>query len=586
MIGIHKVFSSIGLTGLKDISFKDIHSGTGINLIYLSDNNSINYSKNSKNGVTFLERYSSKSYFQYAVVPMNFMFYNQRIKFTPYFTYMKSKVGSKLRILRKFNTTKNDIKMKSNFYDLTALYEGYKILSQQSQVKSTTELLKLFNTIEQESLGTMFQKDTFILLDINNFGDRKLLEDLVHYSRINDGLFKETSIKGILVNVDDKYFPLTTATDIKDKEGNVLSKKKLGINYAVYNKVKQVRTMLDKEEITEELIKDNNEIFNKTTAIKNTASLNNTTDVEAAKKSVYKSLENRLEDIHKAQKENQGAVIDEKKQREINTLIDKAQNEVMRSDFKDIEGKSIEARTEALIKKPEFSKYKKIIENIRNINLKYNGAIKVDKDLLKESSETYYDGIKATGIETFTAYNKQKTEFDEVLDEAMYDLFKGIEQDKDAGIQVQKVKIGYEDNYKSRFKTYKIKIKNTKFGYEKPYDIELKVPYPVNEKYLKLDSNTYIMSNQFFPQPIIKVQNSVVRMYTHFSTAAVELKGTVLNKNSDFTRLKDEFLKGMTEAKKLKSTKDLTSETIQSIKDEYGLPSNLNDGLLFNTEIK
>ena len=590
MIGIHKVFSAIGLSGIKEIAFKNIQDGTGINLIYLSDNNGIGYTKASKTGATFLEKYMPKAYFSYAVIPINFMFYNQRIKFNPYFKYVKPKVGGKIRILRKFNTTKNDIKIKSILYDLTALYEGYNILAQQSQMKSMKELLTLFESIEHESKGTFYQRDTFVLLDIDNFGDRSLIENFVKFSRINNGIFKETSIKGIMVYVDDKYFPLTIDHDVKDHDGNLIpGKKHLTLNYAVYNKIKNIRVVIDKEEITKDLVQDNNLAFKKTTSLETQEELvsddEDKSTLGAAKKNVYKSLEKRLDEIHKVQKEvqKQGTLIDEKKQREINTLIDTAQNEVMRSD---IEGTSIEAKTDALLERPEFVKYKKHIEQIRNINLKYNGAIQIPKDLLKKSAGTYYDPVKATGIETFTAYNKQQTEFDEVLDEAMFDLFKGIEQDKEAGIKVQGFKIGFEDNFKSRFKIYKIKLKNTKFGYDKPYTIELKVPYPVNGKYLKLDSNNYIMSNQFFPQPIIKVQSSVVRMYTHFSTAAVELKGTVLNKSSDFGRLKDEFLKNMTEVKKIKNSKDLSSETIQGIKDDFNLPSNLNDGLMFNIEIK
>jgi hypothetical protein len=579
MIGIHKVFSSMGLSGVKEVAFKNIQEATGINLIYMSDNNDINYSDKAKNGNTFLQKYLAKAYFQYVVIPMNFTFYNRRVQFNKYFKYLKGGVGSKLRILRKFNVTKSDIKIKSVFYDLTALNENYNILIQQSHMKGVTEFLSLIENIAHEAKGTYYQRDTFVLLDIEDFGDRTIIQDLAQYARINNGIYNKTDIQGILVRVDGRFYPLTVQQDIKDNNGNLdRNKHSLGLNYAVYNKVKEIRVMLDKKEITKDIAKENNLEFIKSTETK----VENTT---GAKKNVYRSLERRLDEIHKVQKEvRKSAIIDEEKQREINVLIDKAQNTVMKS--KELKGKGIEAKTEELLKKPEFAKYKKVIEDIKNINLKYNGAIKIDKDLIKKSSETYYDSTKATGIETYTAYNKQQTEFNEVLDEAMFDLFKGIEQDKEAGIQVQGLKIGFEDNYKSRFKIYKIKLKNTKFGYEKPYYIELKIPYPVNGKYLKLDGNNYIMTNQFFPHPIIKVQSSVVRMYTHFSTAAVELKGTILNKNSDFKKLKDEFLKNLTAVKKLKSTKDLSSENIQKIKDDFNLPSNLNDGLIFNIEIK
>jgi len=93
------------------------------------------------------------------------------------------------------------------------------------------------------------------------------------------------------------------------------------------------------------------------------------------------------------------------------------------------------------------------------------------------------------------------------------------------------------------------------------------------------------MLNQLFPYPILKVQPNSVRIYTHFSTAAVELKGSVMNNTEDLKRIKDEFLKILTEGKKLKSSSELLPEDIQEIKNKFNLPDKLNDKLLFNLEV-
>jgi len=173
------------------------------------------------------------------------------------------------------------------------------------------------------------------------------------------------------------------------------------------------------------------------------------------------------------------------------------------------------------------------------------------------------------------------------MKQSMFDLFKSLEMDKEAGLKVQDVKISFEDNIKNRFKIYKVRLKNTKFGYQKPYDIELKVPYPSHGKYIKLDSNKYIMINQLFPYPILKIQPNTVRIYTHFSTAAVELKGSNVNLGTnDLNRIKDTFLINLTEAKCKVKTNDLDDQKVQYLKDKYNLPPDLNDKLFTNIEIR
>ena len=89
-------------------------------------------------------------------------------------------------------------------------------------------------------------------------------------------------------------------------------------------------------------------------------------------------------------------------------------------------------------------------------------------------------------IDEFSVYKKQKTEFDEALDQSMFDLIRSIELDDEAGIKIKNIDVSVVDTNKSRFKVYKMTIKNTKFGKTTEYTKSIKVPYPIKGKYLKI----------------------------------------------------------------------------------------------------
>jgi len=573
MYDLKKLFSTVGNNGLEKVRFyigdKTKH---GVNLIYLSDLELIkfpakleNLAPEIKNGASFISENNRLRIFSYGIIPQNFVFRSHKVSCNTYYQWFKKVEKTKLKLSRKVIVSKNDQIDKSVFYDLTPVYTAFHDNYHKSEIIATKELIKIIDNITYELSKSYYKKDNYLVLDLNDFSNREYLFAFYNYYKLNKKLFND--ISGIVVRVDGKYWPLTENYQDKDIS-------KIKINMIVFNKIKNIKLKIDDEVI---ILDKNNNQEDSSDESKNTEDFNKSIKSD---KSLDKSLEKL--DSHYKNITRVGNVISDKDELEIKQKFEIVHNKIMRD--KKLSG-NFQERTASLLKKPEYKKYHKILNSLEELNMKYNGAIKVNRDLVKSTADTYFDPVSVLKIDTFHSYNKQQTEFDEVLDEAMFDLFKSLEQDPKAGIKVQDIKIKIEDNFKSRFKIYKIKIKNTKFGYKKPYDIELKVPYPVNGKYMKLDGINYIMSNQFFPRPILKTDPDKVKIYTHFGTAAVELKGTNLSKTSDFDRLQQEFLKILTELKVLQGTKNLSTEEVELLKEEFNIPD-INPKLIFNLETK
>ena len=548
---------------------------SGINLIYLSDINEIKYpNKIEKLKDTykalpeFLLKVNKRKVFDYIIIPPYYYFLNKRIITSSYIKFIKT-LTRNIKIIKAPLKNKSDVFKTGVIYDISPVYNDFLNIYNTSEVKAFNALIKLINNTIQELELSYYKRDNYLLIDIANYGSRNLINGLYNFQKLFPEIFQKLNINGIIIRVDNLFWNLASKDD----------KNILIFHMETYFKIKntKIKMNIDGEEVIVE--KNNNEVIN--------------TEILSQKdrhKKELDSIESGFKTLNKFKKElkdsgkNIGNVYSSEDQKKINSILDEIHNTISRSET--LSGKTVKEKLNELLNKPEFQKYKNIIEEIKKLNAKYNGSITINRELLKKTANSYYDPIEVLGIETFHSYNKQKTEFDEVLDEAMFDVFKGIEQDPEAGIKVLKIDINYEDNYKSRYKIYTVKLKNTKFGYSKPYNIQLKVPYPVNDKYLKIDGNNYIMGNQFFPKPIVKIQPQIVRIYTHFSTAAVELKGTILNKTSDFDRFKKEFLKILAETKNLKKAEEVPTEDIQKIKEEYNLPHNLNSMLIFNAVVK
>ena len=105
-----------------------------------------------------------------------------------------------------------------------------------------------------------------------------------------------------------------------------------------------------------------------------------------------------------------------------------------------------------------------------------------------------------------------------------------------------------------------------------PYVVKFKVPYPVKNKYFKLDGNTYIMINQFFSKPIMKVKPNLVRLYTHYSTLTVSLKNHKLSETQSLDNIFKEISKLLKAKITWNSSKNIENG-LSTICEKFDLPN-------------
>jgi len=429
---IKKIFTSTGLNGIKGITFKNLtndssgKSGTGINLIYFTNVTHINFKADKKNiteftGLSFLAQSKNKTYFNTFIIPPSFVFYNHRVSTLKYSKFFKSamvKVNISGKVLKNIPLTKTEILQKSSFYDLTSLAESFKSVSSISEIKAIQELMNLLLSIIKEYHKTFYKKDSYVIIE-TNYDNKEILDMFLKFYRIKNSLIDLTSIpqfKGIIVKVKNMYYPLT---EIKTS----LNGNNLAINIQVLNKINKAlleehkkdlsRVGLNPDEILEE--PESNELKNIDSDIK----VIDGTKIKSNDKTL-KIKEEILEKLDKV-KELDNGIKDPKTEVKINNILNQANEIITRNTSKTNNLKKDSLKHDKILedleKDPKFSKYLKEVQLLKEINFKFNGSIKVNKANLPKN--IYYDPIKATGIETYTSYNKQQTEFNEVLDEAI-----------------------------------------------------------------------------------------------------------------------------------------------------------------------
>ena len=126
---------------------------------------------------------------------------------------------------------------------------------------------------------------------------------------------------------------------------------------------------------------------------------------------------------------------------------------------------------------------------------------------------------------------------------------------------------------KNRYKSFKVKIQHKEFGNttSSPYELEFRTPVVVNDKYVKLGGNNYIMISQLFPQPIVKVQSNLVRLFTNFSISHVELKNTKLNAKTDFKEVEQTLVNQLKALGKVKQDESFSNKSKDEIGSKYGI---------------
>ena len=88
---------------------------------------------------------------------------------------------------------------------------------------------------------------------------------------------------------------------------------------------------------------------------------------------------------------------------------------------------------------------------------------------------------------------------------------------------------------------------------DKPYNITFQVPIPIQQKYIKVGGNNYILINQLFPKSIQKISPNLVRFYTHYSTCSLSIKNTKLTAENSFNDIEENFVQQLLALKAIKT---------------------------------
>lgn len=217
----------------------------------------------------------------------------------------------------------------------------------------------------------------------------------------------------------------------------------------------------------------------------------------------------------------------------------------------------------------------KVLDLHDEINDKYNGLIDV---VIPQIG--VFDDQEIVGLKTLSSFNKQYKELMENVDEDIVStITEALTSDPDVDIKILNIKKEIIDDNKNRFKEFSIKIQHKDFGNttSSPYELKFRTPVVVNDKYVKLGGNNYIMISQLFPQPIVKVQANLVRLFTNFSISHVELKNTKLNSKTDFKEVEQTLVNQLKALGKVKQDEAFSNKS----KDEIGSKYGINDLELF-----
>jgi len=495
-------------TSLKDSAFPALFAGDEITISYLPEIGA--------SGINFINKLRKKNIFNEVLIYPYYTLGAKKIISKDYIADFK-KLNPNIKTVYKFKTF---MKNRANVIDLTPLMDLFSILiNQQPKFKVLNETIDAINNYFTENVSSQDPtgEKHFIFVDCNSKSNFNFLDSIYRLFRkkafkLNHDLLKIKGLFVIALNESEEFdiYPL-----IHKKEKHLIFRPD------IYRLIKKDLTGIEEEEINEFV--DSYEKINE------------------ARNNILNITDKLLNKIGKGSAKDSKETADFLNQlgnakERFENYIDLIYQELSSND---IPGNDYIEKLHRLFPKDttdpkKIQKIEKLISYIDDLNKIYNGSIKIKKDLINKSADIYYDPMEIVKLDEISVYNKQKTEFDEVLDKSMFDLIKSIERDKDAGIEVLDIKVEVQDTNKSRFKKYKVKLKNTKFGKKTPYEIEFLTPYPIKGKYLKIGGVRYIMLNQFMAKPILKIKPNIVRLYTHFSTFSVTLKTHKYNNTQDF----------------------------------------------------
>ncbi len=435
-------------------------------------------------------------------------------------------------------------------------------------------LVEQFAIDNKENTG----KEFYLVIDGNNCDQKDIIQSILYYSRLSGNKLRLKEIDGIILYGNNRFWPMTTKDS--DKEGPFL---KVNINIlARYMKEVHLEDIETVDETPEESVESTKKIVEQLYKVhigrKTVTATKMFTD--HAKKGEDVLEENPLELIKAEVSQNKnipGKTFEQK----LSNLFKEPEET---KDSKDSKGtKDSKKKTESRIPKM----IKTINKNLEELNRDYNGVKTLDESIIERNANSFYKPLNIIGFKDFHAFDKQKTDFGKNLDQAMFDLIKSIEADKELNIKILNIKTSITDTYSDRLKTYTIKLQHKDFGYTKPYTVKFHVPIPSKGKYLKVGGNSYIMTNQLFSKPVVKVNPKTVRLYTHYSTCAIHLKHHAINDEQGVDAMMESVADTLKYGKKLvRKPEIMTKEEIIDMKAKYDLPEFMNPDIFVNLSIK
>jgi len=421
----------------------------------------------------------------------------------------------------------NDDKL-TNVFDMSGISdEIIKISLSRSKKLVFSELNKLWNSVAQD-----YNKvNDNILFIYNPDGENINYLNLIKYIAVLNNNKIKSLITGIVYFHNNNFYPIAKKTKIKE------------VDYLVFNK-----------SVIELLLK-NIENINKGKEEVDEIDKNNIVKVRDKVNELSKKLSNKEEDNKKTISE-------------IKKIVHGTPE--LNGTFQD--------KLDQLYKEDNDTPIDQISESLKKLNEKYNGNIEVNiKDKSAVNSE------KIVGMKNLGNYNKQSQELNENMDANIKDLIDStLLADPDLNIELISIKSKVVDNYKDRFKEYSIRIRHKNIGNttNRPYNITFRTPIVVQDKYTRIGGNNYIMINQLFSAPIAKISPHLVRFYSHYSTAALELKSSRLSVNKDFKDIEDKFIQELKSVNAINNSKLVKFDN--KLKDDIIMDYGIDDLSSFN----
>jgi DNA-directed RNA polymerase beta subunit len=488
---------------VKNIRFTNSSESSAVNVFIIQDDSDTGKSSPFNTWLTGVP----KGMVEQAIIPPVITILGKRLANLKYFQQQRKshQEWNWSKVIRK----QKDIK-KNNIIDMSGISNEIIKLSKTRSQKSTFE--HVLRTIDKIILDLKHGKNILLIP-----GSDSLVSDFILYNVQLMTNKVHSSLDGVVAYFNDTYYPLA------HKNGQSL----------VFNKNMMTLLENNKEEIRKG--KKLSKIVNGEVIIpgssKNTNSGISIIGLEAVK-AYRKKIETAL------------------KGKNSKSDLQNIFNEPLVINNKEVE--SIDKKLNILFNDPELEK---IIKDILSIDTKSVDNIKnnsigsdvkeqnITVSLPRTGTNKIFNREEIVGLKTLPL-NRHKYELNEKMDKLIEKLvYDVIQDDPETDIEIMDISTKIVDNYKSRYREYKVKIKHSKLGRttDKPYSITFRTPVLLNDRYVKIGGNQYVMISQLFSKPIQKVNNSMVRLYTHYGVASVSLKNSALT-NKTYKELEEQII--------------------------------------------